>query len=198
MRFVAFVVVVGLLGMGCETTKSIIVIPPCADRVETEGQATELSKRKFELDHTFDLPFSRTDVTMKTASGEERSFEIVDSQPDALRLFGGAALGVVGGLLLASAAYNVSAAGQGFFDPIPFYETLWGGGFVVLGVAGMSTGWHPPKRVFEMPADVCPASSRPSRAPKRNLAPRPRPPTSPPPAPLPDGGSSTGSGILER
>jgi hypothetical protein len=181
MRVILLVVVVLA---GCETTKSIIVIPPCADRVETEGQATELSQRKFELDHTFDLPFSRTDITMKTASGEERSFAIVDSQPDALRLFAGAAVGVVGGLLLASAAYNTAVAGAGFFDPIPFYETLWGGGFIALGVAGVGTGWHPPRRVFQMPPDVCPAASTPRRAPKRNTT-RPRP--SPPIPSDPDG-----------
>ncbi len=157
-RAVPFVVVIAVFtvaGGGCETTRSTIEIPACADRVEVEGQATELSSHRFELDHTFDLPFSRTRLQFTDGASPARTFDVTATQPDPLRLFFGAAVGVVGGLLVGSAVYDV-ANGRGIFEERPFYETLWGSGLVGLGLVGISTGWHPPRQEFSFPDDVCP------------------------------------------
>ncbi|HEY4220317.1 MAG TPA: hypothetical protein VGO62_03225 [Myxococcota bacterium] len=173
MRAFALVVVVAVaLASGCLTPKSYIEIPACANRVEVEGEATRLSTTRFELDHTFDLPFSKTEIELQDPSGgAPRDFEIVDSQPDALRAFLGAAVGVVGGLLLVSAAYNVGVEGAKISDAIPFYETIWGGGMVVVGTAGVITGWHPARRTFAFPDDVCPDQPR-KKAPRAGIRPR--------------------------
>ena len=164
-----------LLGLlGCESPRSVIELPPCATRMEVEGQATRLSTRRFELDHTFDLPFSRTLIQVSRAAPASptssavatREYEIVDSQPDALRFFTGAAAGVVGALLLAGAGYDVLVQGRAIGEAQPFYESVWGAGLVSLGVLGMGTGWHPPRRVFVIPADSCAASPKPATTPE--------------------------------
>ena len=161
---VAVVVVCGAAAVlaGCETPKSYVEIPACADRVELEGQATRLSSKRFELDHTFDLPFSRTVVAFQGLDQAEHRYDVVSSQPDTVRLLLGAASGIVGGLLLASATYDVAVGGRAFFTERPFYQTVVGGGLATLGVLGMSTGWHPPARAFFFPDDVC--AAKPSTA----------------------------------
>ena len=160
---VLVVVVVALLA-GCETPKSFIEVPSCADKVALEGQATRLSSTRFQLDHTFDLPFSRTVVDFAGPKGaSEHRYEIVDSEPDVVRMFVGGAAGVVGALLIGSALYDV-ANGRDFFQERPFYETVWGSGLVGVALVGIGTGWHPPQQALVIPDDVCPAQARTSPA----------------------------------
>jgi hypothetical protein len=50
----------------CATPKTVIEIPPCADRVEVSGQADRLSSQRFELDDTFDFAFTKTELKLET------------------------------------------------------------------------------------------------------------------------------------
>jgi hypothetical protein len=140
---------------GACATSSVIEIPPCADRVETGGQAERLSARRFRLDHTFDLPLSRTVVSFR-AGKSVRSFDVVNTQPDALRFFVGAGVDVLGAVLIADALLQA----QDGRPATTFYESpelLSGVGSLLLigGTAAMFTGWHPPQELITFP-DVCP------------------------------------------
>lgn len=137
------------LSQGCATQKSVIEIPSCADRVEIEGQAERLSKTRFELDHSFDLAFSRTRLAFEQG-GQVRELTVDNNQPDPLRLFAGAGAGVLGVLLLGSAAYDVSN-GVDPFAQRPLLSTIGGAGLIGLGAAAALTGWHPARRYVTFP-----------------------------------------------
>ena len=134
--------------LACATAKSVIEIPPCADRVEIQGQAQRLSPTRFELDHTFDLMLSKTQLSFQTAGGV-KDFVVQSTQPEPVRLFLGLGAGVIGGLLFGSAAYDLSQ-GQ---DPL--YPSLWGTGLVAVGTAVAVTGWHPPQSYITF-SSACP------------------------------------------
>lgn len=149
----ALILVSLLVGASCATTKSVIEIPPCADRVEIQGQAQRLSPTRFELDHTFDLMLSRTQLSLQ-ANGAVNEFTIESTQPEPLRLFVGVGAVVIGGLLLGSASYDL-ARGQALLDERPFYTSLWGSGLLVVGTAAAITGWHPAQSYITFPG-ACP------------------------------------------
>lgn len=134
---------------GCATPTSVIEIPACADRVEVVGQASRLAPQRFELDHTFELPLTKSVVTFQAGS-EVKTVELVATQPDPFRLFAGALAGVAGGLLLASASHDL-ANGHTLDEDQPFYEALGGGALVAVGAFGVLTGWHPPQRYVSFP-----------------------------------------------
>jgi hypothetical protein len=151
----------GPLGAGCATPTTTIAIPPCADRVEVVGQASRQSPHRFELDHSLDLPWTKSVVTFQQAPGgqegqaERRSVELVSTQPEPVRLFVGAVAGVGAGLLFASAAYELSA-GATLAQERPFYQTLGGVGLGAVAAAALFTGWHPVQKYVDFPG-ACPA-----------------------------------------
>jgi hypothetical protein len=145
MRFVV-VVVVGL--SACATPKTLVEVPSCADRVEVQGQAERLSSRRFELDHTFDFVGTKTELSFEREGGGVERFEVWNSQPDPVRLLVSTGITVVGGLLIASAIYDVRVLNRDLFDERPFYESLWGGGMIAVGALGITTGWHPDRKVI--------------------------------------------------
>lgn len=147
--------------LACATPTSVIEIPPCADRVELEGQAERLSNNRFELDHTFDFAFSRTQLSFQ-AGGRVRDFVIPNNQPDPLRLFVGVGSGVVGALLLGTAVYDVTSGAQ--VGDRPFYLTLSGTGLMALGAGAAVTGWHPQRRVTTFPGACDGAAPAPAAA----------------------------------
>jgi hypothetical protein len=138
--------------LGCTTAKSVIEIPPCADRVEIQGQAQRLSPTRFELDHTLDLMFSRTELSFR-AGGDVRELVIESTQPNPLRLFFGIGTGAVGGLLLLSGADGL-LQGQDDVDSV-WYRTLGGAALLAVGTATALTGWHPPQSTITLP-NACP------------------------------------------
>src|SRR5262245_2273446 len=99
MRFVGLLcvavvlVVVVLAASACASPRSVVRLPPCADRVELEGQHRRLSARTIELDHTFDLPFSKTELTFTRTGdaggsrGATRRFVLENDQPEPIRSF---------------------------------------------------------------------------------------------------------------
>lgn len=142
-----------VVACSCATAKTVIEIPPCADRVEVAGQAARIGPQRFELDHTFDWMLSKTEVVFRS-NGNEQSLWLESNQPDPLRLFFGVGGVVVGGLLLSSAAYDLSNDAV-LFDERPFYATLFGSGFVILGAGAAMTGWHPQQSYVTFP-NACP------------------------------------------
>lgn len=134
--------------LGCATPKTIIEVPPCADKVEIAGQAQRLAPHRFELDHTFDFVFTKTELTFQGRDGKE-TLVLDNSQPDALRAVVGAGVTVLGALLLGTAWWDVTSGGRSITEERPFYEALWGGGMLAVGGLAIATGWHPDRRYFE-------------------------------------------------
>lgn len=135
----------------------MIEIPPCADRVEIQGQAQRLSPTRFELDHSFDFMLSRTQLSFR-AGGDVRDLFVASTQPDPLRLFFGIGAGVVGGLLLLNGADGLSQD-QDILEARPWYATIGGALLLAAGTATAVTGWHPPQRYLTWP-DACPDQPR--------------------------------------
>lgn len=133
-----------VVSTGCASTRSLITVPPCTREVRVEGQHARRDARTLELDHTFELPFSRTRVVVTRPGGVVEEIEIVASEPDWIRLFVGGALYLLGGVLLTSAAYGIAARGEPATAPGPLVGLLWGGAALVVGTAAAATGWHPP------------------------------------------------------
>jgi hypothetical protein len=139
MRLLALVMVV-TASSSCAVTSSV-TLPSCADRLEVGGQHDRRG-RAITFDHTFDLPMSRTEVTLK---GPDRSetINIWNNQPDGGRLLIGIVSGIGGGVLWISALHEVTANGRSFSDEGPFYEAVLGTSALFVGALLSLTGWHP-------------------------------------------------------
>ncbi len=124
----------------CAVTSSL-EIPACVDRLEVSGQHNRQGRR-LTFDHAFDPPLSKTEVTLKAGDRSE-VVDVWNGRPDGGRLVVGAVLGTIGGVLLTSAAYQVTTQEASFFDEQPFYSTLLGAGALGLGGLLAMTGWHP-------------------------------------------------------
>ena len=146
--------VVAMAAAGCATPKTIIEVPPCADKVEISGQAQRLAPRRFELDHTFDLVFTKTALHYQGKDGTQ-TLVLDNSQPDPLRAVVGTGVTVLGALLLGTAVWDVTAGGRSIVEERPFYEALWGTGMLTFGTLAITTGWHPDRRYVEWEG-VCP------------------------------------------
>ncbi len=94
------------------------------------------------FDHTFDLPMSRTEITLKGPDRNE-TIGVWNNQPDGGRLLLGVVSVIGGGLLWTSALYEVAVNGRTFSDEVPFYASVTGTGALGVGVLLASTGWHP-------------------------------------------------------
>lgn len=129
---------------GCATPRSVIEIPSCADRVEMTGQADRTAPTRFELDHTFDLMLTRTQLSFQR-NGKVHTFVVEANQPDPVRLFFGVGAAAGGGLLLWNASVDVSNGRD------PTLSALGGASLVGLGVAGAVTGWHPAQSYITFP-----------------------------------------------
>jgi hypothetical protein len=108
------------------------------------------------LDHSLDLPFTRTDVDVETRDGEVHRYRSVNRVPDLVRLVGGSILGVTGGALLYRYTVAVSdgddALRSAWFWALPM--GLVAGG---VGAALTLTGWHPANDLVIDDA-ICPAA----------------------------------------
>jgi hypothetical protein len=132
------------------TPRSVIEIPECADRVEMTGQGERAGNNRFELDHTFDLMLTRTQLSFQ-ADGKVQTFVVESNQPDPLRLFFGIGAVVGGALLVGNASYEVSERGADPYAPVPLWSTIGGSGLIGLGVAAAVTGWHPAQSYVTFP-----------------------------------------------
>jgi hypothetical protein len=116
-------------------------LPPCVDEISVSGQHVRSGSTTLILDHSFDLPFSRTELVLERGD-TKREVEIVNSTPDWWRLVGGSLVGVTGAGLMARYGYGLSI-GE---DPVrsPWLWTLPCGS-IALGIGGLMTltGWHP-------------------------------------------------------
>lgn len=117
-------------------------MPPCADRITVSGQHARASQSTLILDHTYDLPFTQTAITIEDPEGRTQEIVVTNSVPDVWRLIGAGFLGATGGVLLARYSLDVMEGGDslrgGWFWALPV-------GLVATGMAaGMAlTGWHP-------------------------------------------------------
>lgn len=150
-----FALAPALVVLGCAPPTTVIVIPPCADHVDITGQARRLGPHRFELDHSLDLAFTKTELSFKGRGGED-ALVLVNDRPGALRSVAGAGLAGLGALLLGSAWLEVSAGQSSLGDARPFYQAIGGGAFVALGVLVGVTGWHPEREYVEWQG-ACPA-----------------------------------------
>ncbi len=155
VRPLALVVCCALPALGCASPKTVVEIPPCADRVDVTGQAQRLGPRRFELDHTFDLVLTKSELTFEGRGGTE-TLVLVNDRPDALRAVVAAGLAGVGALLLGSAWWEVNVAGRSPLEAQPFYQALGGAGFTGVGVLLGITGWHPARSYVQWEGP-CPA-----------------------------------------
>jgi hypothetical protein len=139
---VAVAALFGLVVAGCSTPSSRIRLPECADEISVSGQHARGERTTLILDHAWDLPMTRTQVTVEQA-GKTREFEIVNNTPDVWRLLGGSVMGLFGAGLASRYGYGVAALGE---DPVRS-PWLWSlpCGLTMCGVAStlMLTGWHP-------------------------------------------------------
>jgi hypothetical protein len=118
-----------------------LTIPPCADRLEVEGEHERVGRRLV-FDHSFDLPFSRTEVSLKR-DGHEETIQIWNNQPDGGRILVGAVAGIFGAVLWASAAYEVGLNGGAVTDEGVWYSGVFGTAAIAVGALLSLTGWHP-------------------------------------------------------
>ena len=137
----------------------MIEIPACADRVEITGQAQRLAPigseaARFELDHTFDLMFTRTQLSFQGGGGVE-TFVVESNQPDPLRMFLGIGA-VVGGALIAGSAANDVAGGAHPLADRPLALGIAGGALIATGAAAAMTGWRPSRSYVTFPESACP------------------------------------------
>ena len=120
---------------------STLTVPRCVDRLEVGGEHERVGKRLV-FDHSFDPPFSRTEVTLKRGESTE-TISIWNNQPEGGRLLIGSIAAIFGGVLWSSAAYEVGVNGARFNDEGPFYAAVFGTGALGVGTLLMLTGWHP-------------------------------------------------------
>lgn len=136
-------VVVALGGIGCSTPTSRIRVPPCVDQITVSGQHARGSRTTLILDHTYDLPFSQTEISVEGRDGAVRQLVVTNSAPDVWRLVGGGLVGALGAALVTRYALAVSdgedVVATGWFWALPV-------GLVTGGLAAgmVLTGWHPP------------------------------------------------------
>lgn len=147
--------VVALALAGCATPRTVVEVPPCADKVDVSGQAQRVGPRRFELDHTFDLVFTTSELTFK-GRGETQTLVLANDRPDPVRAVVGTGIGVLGAVLLGTAWWDVTANGRELFEERPFYEATWGAGMLAVGGLAVATGWHPARSYVEWEG-VCPA-----------------------------------------
>lgn len=152
MRCAVFAVLLVLCN-GCATPRSVIEIPECADRVEMTGQADRVGNNRFELDHTFDLMLTRTQLSFQS-NGKVQTFVVESNQPDPLRLFFGIGAAVGGALLVANASYEVTENAVDPYSAVPLWSTVGGSSLIALGTAMAITGWHPGQSYITFP-DAC-------------------------------------------
>lgn len=141
-RLALLVVVVTLVG-GCTTPTSRIRVPPCVDQITVAGQHARGSRTTLILDHTYDLPFTQTEIAIEGRDGKVRELVVTNSAPDVWRLIGGGLVGALGAALVTRYALAVSdgedVVATGWFWALPV-------GLLAGGLAGgmVLTGWHPP------------------------------------------------------
>jgi hypothetical protein len=129
------------------------------ESVEIAGQHKRAGTERFELDHTFDLPWTRTRIVVEQKGGKVRESEVVNERPDPVRTALGAVLAGGGIAFTALGIYDVVTANGGRLpDRTPYVFTA-GGVALGLGIAGMGTGWHPASDTFIQP-DCARARSR--------------------------------------
>lgn len=141
--------------LGCATPRTVVEVPPCADRIDVTGQARRVGARRLELDHTFDLAMTKTELVFK-GRGEAQTLVLDNDRPDALRTVVGAGGAALGALLLGASWWEVTAGGRTFAEAGPFYEAVWGGGLMAVSTLVVATGWHPARSYVEWQG-VCPA-----------------------------------------
>lgn len=151
----ASVLMAVLAGVGCATPRTIVEVPPCADRVDLSGQAQRVGPRRFELDHTFDFVFTKSELTFE-GRGEPRTLVLDNDRPDPVRVVVGTGIVMLGAVLLGTAWWDVSANGRDPLEARPFYETTWGVGMLAVGGLAVATGWHPASSLVEWQG-ACPA-----------------------------------------
>ena len=94
-----------LLSTACATSppRSVVVAPSCYE-LNPIGGAEVTYDHAVVYDHTFDLPFTRRLVEVKTPDGSTHMEEVISEYQDPYRLYGGACLMCLGGLNLANGA----------------------------------------------------------------------------------------------
>lgn len=136
-----------LVSAACFGPRTAIVLPECVERIEIEGQHSREGERKIILDHTFDLPLSRVQVTHERYEGSRKVIEeidVVSSRPDLGHLIVGGGLGAVGAVFFGLSVGQVMFAQRSPWEAQPFYAGLFGTSALMTGFAIVSTGWHPP------------------------------------------------------
>jgi hypothetical protein len=124
----------------CATT-STMTVPRCAERVEILGQH-ERQGQTFVFDHTFDTPWSATELVLERDAETVERVWIPHTRPDPGRLFAGVLTTVIGGAVTATALWQLQE-GANLQDEGPFYGLVFGGTAVVVGGALSLTGWSP-------------------------------------------------------
>lgn len=143
IALVALLGAVVMASAACTTPTSQIRVPPCVDQITVSGQHARGSNTTLILDHTYDLPFTQTKITLEERDGKTRDFVVTNSVPDLWRLFGAGLLGVTGGVLLSRYSIALSE-GEGDIDGSWFWALPVGVLTSGLAVGMVATGWHPP------------------------------------------------------
>jgi len=126
----------------CVGARTSLTVPRCVERIEVEGEHTRTGDGTLVFHHMFDLPFTKTDVTVEKTDGTSETVTLVNTNPDVVHLVGSALVGSVSTLLVALYGFQVTAGGEPFLGP-----TVWA---LPIGVVGLTfasallvTGWHP-------------------------------------------------------
>ncbi len=156
-----------ILAASCTTPTSKIRLPACVDQITVAGQHARGSQTTLLLDHTYDLPFTQTAITLEERDGSVRELVVTNSVPDLWRLVGGGLVGVLGAALLARYAVALQDGDDvlrtGWFWALP--AGLFGGG---VGGLMLITGWHPPgDTLVDYKCPMAPSGDAPPAVPAR-------------------------------
>jgi hypothetical protein len=125
----------------CATTTSVVV-PPCAERVEVEGQH-DRAGRRLTFDHSLDPPWAVTEIVLER-DGQQERLSAPHLRPDGGRLLVASVFGVLGAGLVAIAGYDLAVRGGAVDDDDgPFYAGVFGAAGLTLGALLGLTGWQP-------------------------------------------------------
>ena len=131
--------VLGCLGCVHQTQ---VILPKCVQEVAFEGEHTRIESTVFQLNHFWDLPFSKTKIEVQSPSGQVETYTYANSQPNWWRVLLSVPFGLASALLLGNAALELSNGGT-----VGELSTLTALSLGFIGQTGslalLMTGWHP-------------------------------------------------------
>lgn len=151
---VAVFAILSSLASSCTTPTSRIRLPRCVDEITVAGQHARGSQTTLILDHSYDLPFTQTEILIEGRDGSTEELVVTNSVPDVWRLVGGGVVAVIGAAFLTRYSVAVTDGEDplsgGWFWALPA-GVIAGG----IGTTLVLTGWHPPSDTvvdYECPA----------------------------------------------